>query len=163
MPLGRNASVPSFGSGLISPPPSQVPESSGPIAPNLRHFIATKPDMMPTIWYQKQRQELHQCSRIVDFQFSADHLRLPPACSRRALATFQMRRSPRTSAPDRSGSIVEMRGICDASAVVAVPRGEFDVFLVANDENEQLEAHKPDGTKLNAGNGNLRSLLRFRG
>ena len=54
-----------------------------------------------------------------------------------------------------------MRGICDASAVVAVPRGGFDVFLVANDENEQLEAHEPDGTKLKVGNGNLRSLLRF--
>jgi hypothetical protein len=59
------------------------------------------------------------------------------------------------------GSIVEMRGICDASAVVAIPQGGFDVFLVANDENEQLEAHKPDGTKLKVGNGNLRSLLRF--
>ena len=64
-------------------------------------------------------------------------------------------------APDRSGSIVEMRGICDASAVVAVPRSGFDVFLVANDENEQLEAHEPNGTKIKVGNGNLRSLLRF--
>jgi hypothetical protein len=61
----------------------------------------------------------------------------------------------------QSGSIVEMRGVCDASAVAALPRGGFDVFLVANDENEQLEAHKPDGTKLNVGNGDLRSLLRF--
>ena len=59
------------------------------------------------------------------------------------------------------GSIVEMRGSCDASAVVAVPQGGFDVFLVANDENEQLEAHEPDGTKLKVENGNLRSLLRF--
>jgi len=59
------------------------------------------------------------------------------------------------------GSIVEMHGSCDASAVVAVPQGGFDVFLVANDENEQLEAHKPDGTKLKVENGNLRRLLRF--
>jgi hypothetical protein len=61
----------------------------------------------------------------------------------------------------QSGSVVEMHGICDASAVAAIPRGGFDVFLVANDENEQLEAHKPDGTKLNVGNGDLRNLLRF--
>jgi hypothetical protein len=54
-----------------------------------------------------------------------------------------------------------MRGRCDASAVVSVPQGGFDVFLVANDENEQLEAHEPDGTKLKVGNGNLRDLLRF--
>jgi hypothetical protein len=45
------------------------------------------------------------------------------------------------------GSIVEMRGSCDASAVVTVPQGRLDALLVANDENEQLRSARAGWNK----------------
>ena len=94
-------------------------------------------------------------SSVSSFRRTTCHYHLPARGGRRHPSKCGGR--PGRPCPT-SWSVVEMRGSCDASAVVAVPQGGFDVFLVANDD-EQLEAHEPDGTKLKVENGNLRSLL----